>query len=274
MTDSTTGSTNNRFSSGKTPQLQSASCKLQATRLQKLIANSGYCSRRKAEDLIKAGKVTVNGKKAEIGQKASPQDKIEINGKALKTQKHIYIALNKPQGYLSTTNDTHSRKTVLDLLPEELRTVKPAGRLDMDSEGLIILSTDGDFINHLTHPKYPQKKIYQVTIKEQASDKELKRLTSGTLELDGYKLNPMPYKVIEKKKGYTKLMITLTEGRKRQIREVLKLLSYHVVYLRRVQVGSINLDPLKKGEFRHLTETEINSISNIKTHQKSPISDF
>ncbi len=237
---------------------------LQTDRIQKIIANSGYCSRRKAEKLITLGRVFVNGKKASLGDKASPRDQITVDGKPLAEEEHIYIALNKPIGYLSTTHDPGKRKTVLDLLPEELKSVKPAGRLDYNSEGLIILSTDGDFINHLTHPKYPQKKIYQVTIKEQASDQDLAKLTSGEIELEGYKLNPMPYKIIERTNKFTKLAITLSEGRKRQIREVLKLLGYHVVYLRRVQIGSVNLDTIKKGEFRHLTKQEIGKILKPK----------
>ncbi len=229
-------------------------------RVQKIIANSGYCSRRKAEELIKNGKVFVNGEKAEIGQKASGNDRIEVEGTLIKNQKDLYIAINKPEGYVSTTQDTHDRKTVLDLLPQDLRSAKPAGRLDMNSEGLLILSTDGKFINHLTHPKFPHKKTYKVTVKGNIPEEKLRELTSGKLKLEDYTLNPMPYTVIVSNKDFTKLEITLSEGRKRQIREVFKLLDHPVVYLRRIQIGPIRLGQLKKGEFRHLTEKEIESV--------------
>ena len=222
-------------------------------RIQKIIANRSSISRRKAEDLIRDGKVFVNDVKAELGQKASFNDKIEVDGKLLKSQKKFYIALHKPEGYVSTTEDTHGRKTVLDLLPEELQGVKPAGRLDLDSEGLIILSNDGEFIQKLTHPKYESTKEYIVKIIKDPTKETLEKLTSGTLELDGYTLNPMPYTLIDK----NTLKITLSEGRKRQIREVFKLLGHHVVYLRRLRVGSIELGSLKKGEYRHLTKEEV-----------------
>jgi len=229
-------------------------------RVQKIIANSGYCSRRKAETLIEKGQVFVNGEKAATGQKVSSSDEIEVNGEIIKASKPIYLALNKPTGYLSTTQDTHNRKTVLDMLPQEFKKTKPAGRLDLDSEGLIILSTDGEFINRLTHPKFPHKKIYKVTLKGQIPREKLEELTSSRLKLGDYTLNPMSYALLVSNKDYTKLEITLSEGRKRQIREVFKLLGFHVVYLRRIQIGPIKLGQLAKGEFRHLTKTEIKKV--------------
>lgn len=229
-----------------------------AIRIQKLIANAGYCSRRKAEELISAGKVFINSKQAKLGDKANSISEIEIDGKHIsQPQKHIYLALYKPRGYISTTSDPEKRKTVLDLLPKELKKVKPAGRLDEDSEGLIILSTDGAFINKLTHPKHSHEKIYKVTLKGKVADETLKQLTSGTLSLNGKILNKMPYKLNERTEDYTRLDIILTEGRKRQIREVFKLLKTYVVHLRRIKVGPIELGTLRKGQFRHLTKTEI-----------------
>lgn len=229
-----------------------------AIRIQKLIANAGYCGRRKAEKLISAGKVFINGKKADLGDKANSISEITIDGIILtKPEKHIYLALYKPKGYISTTSDPQKRKTILDLIPKELKKVKPAGRLDEDSEGLIILSTDGEFINKLTHPKHNHEKTYKITLKGEIPDETLKKLTEGSLALGNKILNKMPYKLNERTKDYTRLDITLTEGRKRQIREVFKLLKTYVVHLRRIKVGPIELGTLQKGQFRHLTKTEI-----------------
>ncbi len=230
-------------------------------RLQKIISNSGYCSRRKAEALIEEGRVTVNGEKAVIGQKASPSDRIIIDRTILRTApKHIYIALHKPKGYVSTTSRIHDQKTVMDLLPSDMQHIKPAGRLDMNSEGLIVLSSDGEFINRLTHPRFPHKKVYKVTVKGHPKEEDLKRLTSGKMQIDGYTLNPMPYYVINSTDDYTKLEITLSEGRKRQIREVFKQLGHPVVYLRRTEIGPIKLGELKRGEFHHIYDKIVEEI--------------
>lgn len=227
-------------------------------RIQKIIAGRSGISRRQAEKLIEEGKVSVNGETATLGQKATPEDKILVNGKILKSKKHIYIALNKPEGYLSTTHDPHGGETILDLLPKDLQNLKPAGRLDKDSEGLIILSTDGDFIQKLTHPKHTHEKEYLVRVKGKPTAQTLEKLTSGKLKLDGYTLNPMPYKELPS----GSYILTLSEGRKRQIREVFKLLGHHVLYLRRLRVGPIGLDSLEKGEYRHLTQKEIRETLN------------
>jgi len=230
-------------------------------RIQKLIANAGYCSRRKAEELISAGKVFINAKKAKLGDKANDVSEITVDGNHIaKQEHHIYIALYKPKGYISTTSDPEKRQTVLDLLPKELQKVKPAGRLDENSEGLMILSTDGEFINILTHPKHHHEKTYKVSLKGEVSDETLNKLISGTISLDGKILNKMPYKLNERTKDYTRIDITLTEGRKRQIREVFKLLKTYVVHLRRMKIGPIELGTLRKGQFRHLTKTEIDTI--------------
>ncbi|MBU1018412.1 MAG: pseudouridine synthase [Patescibacteria group bacterium] len=238
---------------GNTSHLPKQKKQQKKERLQKLIAARSNYSRRKAEDLIREGQVFVNGEKAEIGQSASQQDEISINGNILKPKTHIYLALYKPDGYLSTTQDTHGRRTVIDLLPEELKSVKPAGRLDADSRGLLILSTDGDFIQKITHPSNESTKDYIVKVKGEPTQETLEKLTSGTLQLDSYTLNPMSYSILNPHS----FILTLSEGRKRQIREVFRLLGHHVVYLKRLRVGPIELGDLKKGQYRHLTDKEI-----------------
>ena len=231
-------------------------------RIQKIIANFGYCSRRHAEILISEGKVFVNGKKAKLGEKADPtKDEIKIEDKVIKKLKnHIYVALNKPREYLSTVSDYSDRKTIMDLLPKGLRKTKPAGRLDYESQGLIILSTDGNLINRITHPKFPHSKEYEVVVKGKPSRDTLKRLTSGTLKLHGYTLNPMPYKILDSNERHTKIQLTLTEGRKRQIRKVFEMLGHPVAKLLRTRIGPVELKTLKEGEYRELTQDEIAKI--------------
>lgn len=228
-------------------------------RLNKYIASTGYCSRRKADELIESGKVKVNGKAPELGMQVSESDKITVNGKALRQPKeHITIALHKPAGYITSKSDPHHSQTLMDLLPQEYRALKPAGRLDKDSEGLLILSTDGELIQKLTHPKHEHTKTYEVIIKGYPKAEKLTPLESGKLQLDGHTLNPMKFEIMGTLKGFkTRIKLTLTEGRKRQIRRIMDQLGFPVIYLRRIAIGRLELGKLPMGKYRELGPKDI-----------------
>ncbi len=234
-------------------------------RLQKRIADCGYCSRRKAEDLIVDGKVKVNGKVVtKLGTKVSPEDKVQIGDKTLSLPKEqITIALHKPADYITTKSDPHHNKTVMDLLPKELQHLKPAGRLDKESEGLLILSTDGELIQKLTHPGHKHTKTYEVKVKGIATSRALAPLTTNKLKLDKYQLNPMQFEIMRTTKDRkTWIRLILSEGRKRQIRRVMDSLGFPVIYLRRTEIGDLTLENLDKGDYRILTKSECSKASS------------
>lgn len=229
-------------------------------RLQKRIAESGHCSRRKAEELISAGKVKVNGKSiTELGVKVSEEDQIQVGRKVLKfNNEKITVMLHKPEDTLCSKSDPHHNKTVMDLLPPELQHLKPVGRLDKDSEGLLLLSSDGELIQKLTHPKHEHRKHYEVLSKGYVQDANLAVLQKGKFKLDGYQLNPMDVKITRRTKDRkTWLDIILNEGRNRQIRRVMDAIGFPVIYLRRIAIGQLQLGRLKKGAHKVLTEKEI-----------------
>lgn len=227
-------------------------------RLQKRIADLGYCSRRKAEELMLQGKVKVNGKVAKtLGTKVSEEDEITVQGKTLKQQEKVSLMLHKEAGVLSSRSDPNHQKTILSKLPKKFSHLKPAGRLDKESEGLIILSSDGAFIQKLTHPKHEHSKTYEVLVKDLVKPESLQALASGTLKLEGYTLNPMKAEILKKTKDRkTWLKIILTEGRNRQIRKVMDSLGHPVVYLKRIAIGNLALGDLKKGDFKILSPEE------------------
>ncbi|MCP4650528.1 MAG: rRNA pseudouridine synthase [PVC group bacterium] len=228
-------------------------------RLNKLIAHSGLCSRRKADELIIRRKVQINGVIIEApGTLADiDQDKITVNGKSLKTEKKIYILLNKPIGYTTTTKDKHAKQTVLDLLPKLPVRIYPVGRLDKDTSGLLLLTNDGNLSYELTHPKFEVDRVYEVTVKKQLEDKVIKKLEKGGLVIEDYKINPCKIKPIYCKKETSKVRLTLREGRKRQIRKMFALFDHPVIELKRIQFGRIKLNDLKTGEWKFLKLTEI-----------------
>ncbi|MDH3944206.1 MAG: rRNA pseudouridine synthase, partial [Anaerolineae bacterium] len=207
-------------------------------RIQKILAHAGVGSRRKCEELIAAGRVTINGRVARIGQSADAQtDKLVVDGKVIQTaEKKVYIALNKPPGVLSAASDDRGRKTVVDLVSVAER-VYPIGRLDLESEGLILLTNDGNLALELSHPRYGHKKVYKVLVKGSISGKKLRQWRNGVQLADGYKTAPAEVEVEDKDNGDTWLQVVIKEGHKRQIRETAKKLGTRVLRLIRIQMG-------------------------------------
>ena len=227
-------------------------------RLQKLIAQAGFCSRRTAEKLILDGKVSVDGKIVrELGTKADSNQKIIVDGKILASNtKKIYLLLNKPRGCLSTTKDERGRKTVIDLLGENFsERVWPIGRLDFDSEGLLILTNDGDLTNLLIHPRFEIKKTYRAKISGEITEEKLNRLREG-VELDDGLTAPAEIFLL----GENIVEITIHEGRNRQVRRMFAAVGCDVKKLRRTKFAGLTLDGVKIGQFRALTDEEISRL--------------
>lgn len=229
-------------------------------RLQKFMADCGVASRRKSEKLIEAGKVKVNGHTARIGDKIDPKkDLVTVGGKKInKVDKLYYIMLNKPRGYLTTVSDEFGRKTVMDLVDIKAR-VYPVGRLDKDSEGLLLLTNDGAFANLLTHPKHSFAKVYRVTVRPAVSDEILDELRNG-IEIDGRKTAPCDVSVITEEEGRVVLEFILREGRNRQIRKMCDAVGLEVARLKRVAIGPVKLGMLQTGKSRQLTDNEIKKL--------------
>ncbi|MBI4127413.1 rRNA pseudouridine synthase [Candidatus Peregrinibacteria bacterium] len=225
------------------------------SRLQKIIAQRGYCSRRKAEELILAGLVKVNGKTVDkLGAKFGEDCELEISGEKITASgKTTTIALNKPAGYVCSKSDPHNSQNIMRLLPPEFKHLNYAGRLDKASEGLVILSSDGGLIYKLSHPKFGHTKTYIVTVHGRPSNADLQILESGDLQLDGYKLNPMKFEIC----GPAKIKLILSEGRKRQIRRIMDSLGFPVIDLRRIAIGKLEMTNLESGKWKELSEKEI-----------------
>ena len=231
-------------------------------RLQKLIAQAGICSRREAEKIISAGRVTVDGKIfRELGAKADPsKNKIRVDGKLLHFgAEKIYLLLNKPRGYVSTVKDERGRKTVLDLLGENFsERVWPVGRLDLNSEGLLILTNDGDLTNALIHPRFEVSKTYRAKISGDVTEEKLDKLRAG-IELDDGLTAPAEIFLLEK----NLVEVTIHEGRNRQVRRMFAAVGLDVKRLRRIKFSFLTLDGLKVGAFRKLTAEEISRLKNF-----------
>ncbi|MDD4036021.1 MAG: pseudouridine synthase [Bacilli bacterium] len=233
-------------------------------RLQKVIANRGYCSRRKAEELIEQGEVKVNGIIVkELGVKVSENDKIVVSGIELNKISKEYYLLYKPYGVVSTTSDDKGRKTVTDLINTTTR-VYPIGRLDYDTTGLILLTNDGEFANILMHPSSEIDKIYVAKIKGIITGTDINKLKSG-VEIDGVKTSKAKVKVrsINKKNNTSIVELTIHEGRNHQVKKMFASLNYGVIKLKRTRLAFLNLNDLKEGEYRQLTIKEVRQLYNL-----------
>ncbi len=233
------------------------------TRLNKYIASSGLCSRRKADELIESGVVMVNGKKVtELGFSVKPKDKVFVNGKLIHPIKHEYYRFYKPAGYITTADDEKGRKTIYDLLPENLHKLKPVGRLDKDSTGLIILTNDGDLINELTHPSVKVPKLYRVVINGKISQNDINTMYKG-IEIEPGKMAYAQVDVLEFDNTSTVMEVLLHQGLNRQIRKMFEHLGFEVVSLKRIQHATLTLDGLKRGEFKPIKPGQIKDLRNF-----------
>jgi pseudouridine synthase len=228
-------------------------------RLNKYLALAGIASRREADRLIAEGRVSVNGKMIEAlgSQINAEKDKVEVDGKRVERRKSdIYMMLNKPPGYLVTAKDPFQRPTIMDLLPSVKERIFPVGRLDFDSEGLVLLTNDGDLAYRLMHPSYQVIKEYRVWVKPIPDRSTLTALEKG-ISLDGKKTAPAKFRILTTTVKGTFLMAKLHEGRKRELRRMFEYKGFRVLSLKRVKLGSLDLGPLKKGAWRYLTREEI-----------------
>ena len=230
-------------------------------RLQKFLAESGVASRRKSEELIDQGKVKVNGRVAMIGDKIDPKkDTVTVNGKKIvKTKTFTYVLLHKPRGFITTMSDEMDRKCVAELIKDVPGRVYPVGRLDRDSEGMLLFTNDGAFANAMTHPTKHVPKTYRVTVRPSITEDQITALTQGVI-IDDRKTAPAEVRVVTKEEGRVVLEIILYEGRNRQIRKMCEEVGLEVARLKRTAIGSIKLGMLKQGAWRNLTEDEVRKL--------------
>ncbi len=234
-------------------------------RLQKIIANSGYCSRRKAEELIKQGKVKVNGNTVtSVGVKASVSDIIMVENNELKVEDKEYILLYKPRGIITSTKDEKGRKTVLDLIETKKR-LYPVGRLDYDTSGLLLLTNDGELTNILSHPSNKIQKVYIAKINEAVDPKKVKSLEKGVI-IDGIKTARAKVKIkkIDKKNNKSIIELTIHEGKYHQVKRMFETIGYKVTSLKREKYSFLTLEGLKSGEYRKLSIKEVKKLYSTK----------
>lgn len=231
-------------------------------RLQKVIAQSGITSRRKAEKLIESGKVKVNGKIVDqLGSKVSRDDKIEVEGVPLEKEEPVYFMLYKPRGVISSVKDDKNRKVVLDFLPEVRQRIYPIGRLDYDTSGIILLTNDGELAQLLMHPSHQIDKVYVAKVKGILTNQELTQLKKG-LQVDGETLKAVQVKILstDRLKQTTIVQITLHQGKNRQVRRMFEAINHSVEKLKRERYGFLTLQGLQSGEFRELTPHEVKQL--------------
>ena len=244
---------------------------MEKIRIQKIIADSGMCSRRKAEELISSGKVTVNGRPCKLGDKALPnKDIIAVSGENISVPKRrrlYYIMLHKPRGYVTTMSDELDRKCVTELLKGVPERVYPIGRLDKNSEGLLLFTNDGGFANDIMHPSRHISKTYRVTVRPDITEQQLVELSSG-VEIDGKMTKECNVVVLDKKPGRVVLQMTIFEGRNRQIRKMCEAVGLEVARLKRTSVGPLKLGMLKPGDYRELKPDELRALRSAVSKSK------
>lgn len=230
-------------------------------RIQKVMAEQGMCSRRAAEQIISEGRVKVNGHPARLGDKMDiNRDTLMIDGERIrleKKQEMHYLMLNKPRGFVTTTSDERGRKTVMDLLSDFPVRVFPIGRLDKDSEGMLLLTNDGDFANLMMHPSHGVSKLYRVTVRPRAEESQVIALSEGVRLDDGTVTQPAVIQVVVDEPGRTVLEMTIKEGKNRQIRRMCEAVGLDVIRLRRNSMGAVKLGMLQPGQYRELTKSEV-----------------
>lgn len=236
--------------------------KKEPIRLQKYISQCGVASRRKAEELILQGKVKVNGKTAILGDKVTDKDKVYVSGKrvVIPRKSFRYIMLNKPRGFITTMSDERGRKCVAELVENVGERLYPVGRLDKDSEGMLIFTNDGEFANMIMHPRNSIYKIYRVTVRPGINEEQLVKLETG-VELDGKKTAPAVVHVIHKEPGRVVLEMILHEGKNREIRRMCEAVGLEVARLKRTQIGGVKMGMLKQGDWRDLTDKEVKNLT-------------
>lgn len=238
---------------------------MEEERLQKYLANNGIASRRKAEEYILAGKVKVNGQiVTELGTKVNPdKDIIEFEGKRVNNDiKKVYVLLNKPIDYVTTVKDQFNRNTVVDLVKNAGNNLIPVGRLDMYTSGALILTNDGDFIFHVTHPKHEVEKTYTVTLRGKVTNEDIESLRQGVVIDEEYKTKPAKVRImkIDEEKNLSRLEIIIHEGKNRQVRKMCETIGKKVIALHRSKIGNIDVKDLKIGQWRYLTKKEVDML--------------
>lgn len=243
----------------------------QSIRLQKYISECGVASRRKAEEMIASGAVRVNGRPAQVGDKIDPdRDTVTLHGRRVRrTERNVYLLLHKPRGYVTTLSDELGRRCVTDLLRDVRERVYPIGRLDRDSEGLLLLTNDGAFANLMMHPAHHIPKHYRVTIRPSVSDEQIAQMENGML-IDGRQTAPAKVRVLEKQENRIVLEIILYEGRNRQIRKMCEQLGLEVARLKRTAFGSVRLGMLPQGQYRELTADEVDRLRAMAERSTNP----
>ena len=242
-------------------------------RLQKILSQAGVASRRASEQLMIEGRVTVNGTTVrELGTKADPaQDDIRVDGRRIRVaEHHVYLLLNKPSGFVTTRSDPQRRPTVLDLLPSVRAYVYPVGRLDFDSEGLLLMTNDGDLAARLTHPSHGVPRVYEARVLGSPDEKDLRRLSQG-LVVDGHRTLPAEIERLVVKGDRTTLRVTLREGRNRQVRRMCEAVGHPVVRLIRVRIGPLSDRQLRPGEWRELTSDEVKALVETVAGESRPL---